>query len=76
MSICGDKRLVGVTMMVPSCSEETPVVAGGETVTTEVLKMGVRIPVLMGSAVLVGNAVLVGTRLLVVCGGSVATVGE
>ena len=39
MSICGDKRWVGVTMMVPSCSREGPVVADGETVTTEVLEM-------------------------------------
>ena len=65
MSICGDKRWVGVTMMVPSCSREGPVVADGETVTTEVLEMEVRIPVhILGSAV------------LVVCGGSVATVRE
>ena len=52
-------------MVVPSCSElEIPVVAGGETVTTEVLEMEGRIPVLVGSAV------------LMVCGGSVAIVGE
>lgn len=54
----------------PSCSGEAPVVAGGEAVTTEVLEMGGRIPVLVGSAILVGSAVLV------VCGGSVTTVGE
>ena len=64
MSICGDKRWVGVTVVVPSCSGETPVVADRETVTTEVLEMEVRIPVLVGSAV------------LVVCGGSAATVRE
>ena len=59
------ERLIGVTMVVPSCSElEIPVVAGGETVTTEVLEMEGRIPVLVGSAV------------LMVCGGSVAIVGE
>ena len=52
-------------MVVPSCSGEGPVVADGETVTTEVLEMEVRIPVhILGSAV------------LVVCGGSVATVRE
>ena len=52
-------------MVVPSCSGEGPVVADGETVTTEVLEMEVRIPVHI-----LGNAVLV------VCGGSVATVRE
>ena len=58
-------------MVVPSCSGEGPVVADGETVTTEVLEMEVRIPVhILGSAVLVGSAVLM------VCGGSVATVRE
>ena len=65
MSICGDKRWVGVTVIVPSCSGEGPVVADGETVTTEVLEMGGRIPVLrLGSAV------------FVVCGGSVSAVRE
>ena len=65
MSICSDKRRVGVTVVVPSCSGEAPVVADGEAVTTEVLEMEVRIRVhILGSAV------------LVVCGGSVATVRE
>ena len=59
-----EERLIGPTMVVPSCSGEVTVVAGGEAVTTEVLKMGGRIPVLVGSAV------------LIVCGGSVATVRE
>ena len=39
MSICSDKRRVGVTVVVPSCSGEAPIVADGETVTTEVLEM-------------------------------------
>lgn len=43
--------LIGGTMVVPSCSEETPGVADGET---EVLEMGGKIPVhMLGSTVLV-----------------------
>ena len=45
------ERLIGGTMVVPSCSEETPGVADGET---EVLEMGGKIPVhMLGSTVLV-----------------------
>ena len=52
--------LIGGTMVVPSCSEETPVVGEGERLIvaadgkTEVLEMGGRTPVhMLGSAVLV-----------------------